>query len=193
MSYACVDRVACGAGYLGHDVAVFADEGVDDRALACVRASYYGEAWYAVLYVFLHFGFELCEHKVEQVARAAAGCRRDALRLAESECVELSRVVYLVVVVGLVSHKNHGELGAAEDCSHVLVPVGESGLHVNDEEHHVGLLGCHDNLLADSILEDVVAINDPSAGVYYRKLASVPLALAVLAVACGAAVSLTIA
>ena len=102
----------------------------------------------------------------------------------QSECVELSRVVYLVVVVGLVSHEYHGELGAAEDGCHVLIPVGKSGLHVNDEEHHVSLLGCHYHLLADGILEDVVALHDPSAGVYYRKLASVPLALAVLAVAC---------
>ena len=108
------------------------------------------------------------------------------MRFAKSQSVELGSIVNLVVVVGLVGDENNGELCAAQNCCHILVPVGQSSLYIDEEEHEVGLFCSHDYLLADGIFEDVIALNHPSTGVYNRKLASVPLAFAILAVACSA-------
>ena len=46
LAEACVDAVARGSGYLGDDVAVFADERVDDAAFACVWSPDDGETGY---------------------------------------------------------------------------------------------------------------------------------------------------
>ena len=71
-------------------------------------------------------------------------------------------------------------------CSHVLVPVGQTGCNVNKEEHQVGLFGGYNHLLAYFFFKDVIRLYHPSSGVDNGKLLSVPLALAVLTVACGA-------
>ena len=104
----CVYGVACRSCDFGHDVTLFAYECVDDAALSGVGSSHYGEAWDAVLYRFALVGGHFREHEVEQVARAASRCRRDALRFTQSERVELRSVVYLVVVVGLVGYEDYG-------------------------------------------------------------------------------------
>ena len=88
------------------------------------------------------------------------------MRLAESERIKFGCVVNLVVVVRLVGNEDDGELRAAQNLSHVLVPVRQSCLDVHEEEHEVCLFCCHDHLLADGVLEDVVALHHPSAGVY---------------------------
>ena len=181
-----VYAVARGARYLRHDVAILAYECVDDAALAGVGSAHYGEAGDAFLYGLAALVLELREHEVEQVARAAARSCAYALRVAESEGVELRCVVNLVVVVGLVGHEYHWQLGAAQYLCHVLIPVGESRLRVYEEEHEVGLLRGHEHLAAYGILEYIIGVDHPSACVYYGEFASVPLALAVLAVACGA-------
>ncbi len=160
-----VDGIACRAGNLRHDVAVLADEGVDDRTFACVWTPNDSETRNAVLHLFLRVGLQLGEHEVEKVARATACCGGDTLRLTQSERIELGSIIYLVVVVGFVGNKHHGEFRATENLRNVLVPIGESGLHVDEEEHKVGLLCGYDHLLADGILEDVVAVDNPSTGV----------------------------
>ncbi len=69
-----VDGIACGAGDVGDDVPVFADEGVDERRLAGVGAAYDCEAGYVVeLFGPVGvFGGEVFDHFVEEVAGAVA-------------------------------------------------------------------------------------------------------------------------
>ena len=71
---ASVNRVACSACYLSHDVAILADESVDNRALACVRTTYNCETWDAVFHLFPGVGLKLREYEVEQIARTTARC-----------------------------------------------------------------------------------------------------------------------
>ena len=129
-----VDAVAGCSGNLRHDVAVFADKCVDDAALSGVWSSHHGKAWYAFFEQFAAVVFQLRHHVVEQVSRAASCSRADTHRVAESELVELCRIVYQVVVVCLVCHENHRQLRAAQNLCHVHVPVCHSRSDVHEEE-----------------------------------------------------------
>ena len=181
----CIDAVARGARNLGHDVAVLADESVDDARLTGVRTSHDGEAGNVVVHNLLGLLGQRSDHNIEQDARSATCGSADALGVAQSELVELGGLVGLTAVVDLVGHKDHGQLGAAKNGGHVLIPIGEARLHIHEEEHEVGLLGSHLHLFADGTFEDVVGLHYPSAGIDDGELLSVPLALAVLAVARG--------
>ena len=63
------------------------------------------------------------------------------------------------------------------------VEICDSILYVYDEKNEVCLFGGEGYLFADLFFEDVVGVDNPSAGVYERKLTRSPFALAVLAVA----------
>ena len=68
----------------------------------------------------------------------------------------------------------------------MVVEVGDAVHGVDDEEDDVGLLDGQLDLLVDLAFEDVLAVDHPAAGVDNRKFASLPVHLAVLAVAGGA-------
>ena len=170
----CVDTVAGGAGNLGDDVAVFADEGIDDAALAGIGAAYDGKAGDIVFHILLGLQGQTVEDGVEQVARTATGGGADAEGIAQTEAVELGSLIVFGTVVYLVSHKDYGQLGTAQDERHILVPVGETGLDIYQEEHQIGLFGGDEHLLADGVLEDVVRVDYPSTGIDYRKFFSIP-------------------
>ena len=129
------------------------------------------------------FFLETAHDHVEQVARAASAQGRDAVGVAQPQPVELGGVVLLVVVIGLVGHQDDGQLRAPQDGGHLHVEVGHAVLHVDQEEHHIGLFDGDKHLLAYFFLKDVVGIDHPSSGVHHRELLSVPFALSILAVA----------
>ena len=181
-----VDAVAGGAGDVGDDVALLADEGVDDGALADVGTAYDGKAGDVGVDVVLGLLGELADDDVEQVAGTVAVGGGDAEGVAQAEGVELGCAILLLGAVGLVGGKDDGGLRAAQDVGHLLVEVGDAVLDIDHEEHHVGFLDGDEHLLADLLLEDVVGVDHPAAGIDDGELASAPFALAVLAVAGGA-------
>ena len=169
-----VDAIAGGTGYLSHNVAILAYEGVDNAALAGVGTAHHSEARYVVLDILLVLGGQTIQYGIEQVARATScGCA-DAERLAQAQFVKLGGLIVFRTVVHLIGYKYHGQLGAAQYEGHILVPVCQTGLHIYQEEHQVGLLGGHKYLLAYSVLEHVVRVDYPSPGVHYRKFLTVP-------------------
>ena len=56
---ACIDRIACCTCYLCHDIAVFANKGIDNRTLASIRSTYHGETWNTVLNFVLNVSLKL--------------------------------------------------------------------------------------------------------------------------------------
>ena len=90
-------------------MSVLTDEGIDETALSDVGSSHDSEAWYAILDLLPTLSIEFFEHLVEQVSCAASCCRADAHGVAESQFVELCRLVVLVEIVGLVGHENDGQ------------------------------------------------------------------------------------
>ena len=167
-------------------MAVLADEGVDKAALAGIGPTHHGKAGYTLLYQFAAAHLQFFHHQVEQVARTASSGGADAVGLTESQLVELGGIIALHVVVHLVGHKQHGELGFAQYHGHIAVPVGHTVGHVHHEEHQVGLFGGYHHLLADFLLEHIVRVDHPPSGVDHGEFLAAPLTLAVLAVACGA-------
>ena len=102
---------------------------------------------------------------VEQVASTGTGGSTDTEGVAEAELIELVLTVEVLAVVGLVCHEHDGKFGAAQDEGNVLVEVGEAVLDIDQEQHEVGLLSSNDDLLANLLLEDVVAVDNPAASI----------------------------
>ena len=86
-------------------MAVFADEGVDERAFACVGSAYDGEAGDVVEpgVVFVGFG-QVLDHFIEEVAGAVAVDGRYWVWVAKAEAVELGHIVDPLVRIDLVGH-----------------------------------------------------------------------------------------
>ena len=182
-----IDGIARGAGDVGHDVAFLADEGVDERRLSGVGASDDRELGDVLLGGSLVVAFRHILHDlVEEVACARTVGARHLHRVAEAELIEFGGIEAGVAHVFLVGHHNHRLLRAAENLGHLVVEVGDAGGAVDHEEDHVGLLDGDRHLLVDLLLEHVVGIDHPAAGVDDREFLAVPVNFAILAVARGA-------
>ncbi len=90
---------------------------------------------------------------------------------------------YALGLVCLIGAENHRRFRAAQDLCNLGVEICDSVLYVYDEKNEVCFFGGEGYLFADLFFEDVVGVDNPSAGVYERKLTRSPFALAVLAIA----------
>lgn len=178
-----IDAVAGGTGDVGDDVALLADEGIDEAALAHVGTSHNGKAGDVLLHPDVFVRRELADDEVEQVACAVAIGSADADGIAQAKAVELGGAVLLLGAVGLVGSEDDGGVGTTQDVGHLLVEIGNAMLHIYKEEYQVGLADGNDYLLTYFLFKYVVAVDDPSAGIYNGEFVSAPLALAVLTVA----------
>ena len=86
-------------------------------------------------------------------------------------------------MVCLIGAEDHRRFRAAQDLCNLGVEICDSILYVYDEKNEVCFFGSEGYLFADLFFEDVVGVDNPSAGVYERKLTRSPFALAVLAIA----------
>ena len=179
---AAVDGVARGACDGGDHGAVLAGDHVDERGFADVGAADDGDAWQAVLGLFLALG-EVGHEGVEQFAGAAAGDAGDGVGVAQSQGVEFGEGVHLLRVVHFVHDQEDGFGLAAEHVGDVLVHGGEPLAGVDEEEDGVGLVDGEGDLPAYFLFELVVAAHDVSAGVDDGEVFAVPVGVAVLAVA----------
>ena len=93
------------------------------------------------------------------------------------------RAVHQVIVVHLVDDENHFLRRAAQQIGHRHVQIGDPGRHFDQKQNHVGLLDGQHHLLADFLLENILSAQRVSARIDHRKLAAVPVGLAVMAVA----------
>jgi hypothetical protein len=102
-----VDRVARGAWHLGDDRPLLADERVQQRGLAHVRATEDRHADRLLTHRHETAAGQPVDHLVEEIAGAVAVQRRQRERLAEPEPVELQRVDVPPRVVQLVGQDEH--------------------------------------------------------------------------------------
>ena len=151
-----VDGVAGGTCNLGHDVTIFADEGVDDARLTGIRTAHHGKAGDAVFEIVLGFLGQGLDHLVEQIARTTARGSADGPGITQSELIELILVVEVLTVVGLVGHQDHRQFSTAQDLCHVHVPACHTVVDVTEEQHEVGFLGGDDHLFTDLLFKDIV-------------------------------------
>ena len=179
------DRVACGAGDRGDDVALLAEQGIRQRGFPDVGAPDDGDVGQIVLLVGGSVGGQRCEDGIHQVSRTASGHRTDAVGVAKTEGVEFVRAEYQIVGVDLVADQNHLLRGAAQDVGHEHVEVGDAGADLHKEEDHVGFVDGQQDLSADLVFEDILRVDGVAAGVDDREFAAVPVGFAVMAVAGG--------
>lgn len=97
-------------GYLGHYVAVFAYEGVDDARLTHVRSPYDGKAWNVFEHLFVGHVFKLFHDEVEQVARSSACCRADAHGVSQPQLIRFGCLVGVSAVVYLIGYQDDGHV-----------------------------------------------------------------------------------
>ncbi len=89
-----VDRIAGSTGYIGYDMAVSSDKGVDYRRLACVGAAYDSKLRNLIELVLVLLGYrQVFHYLVKQVAGTIAVDRRNGVRVAEAEFVEFGYIV----------------------------------------------------------------------------------------------------
>ena len=73
-------------------------------------------------------------------------------------------------------------MGAAENLCHIHVPVCQTRLVIYKKKNQIGLLCGYENLTTDSILKDIIRLDDPSTGIYNGKLMTIPGTFAILTV-----------
>ena len=186
-----VDGVARGAGNVGHDGAVGAQDAVEQRGLTGVGAADDGHVQrigelIGDLVLFLRKqGHDI----IEQVARAMTMQGRERRGLADAERIELPDVVVLAIgVVELVHQQKDRLVAALEHAGNRLVLLGDTGAAVDHKQDDGGFLGGGEGLVADGRCKDIVALERlDTARVDDGELAAVPIGRVIRAVARDAA------
>ena len=172
-------RVAGSAGNVGNDIAVRADQLVDERRFADVWLAYdrYGKRVAACI---LRRG-ELRAHCVEKIADAAAVRRRNKIRLAQTELV---KIVYVIARrrVRFVDCEHDGLFTAPQNLGYLAVARQYALLYVGEEYHRVAEPHSFVSLLAHRTHDIVVAVVD-TARIDKRKDLTAPFAIGVKSVA----------
>ena len=186
-----VDGVARGAGDVGHDGAVRAQDAVEQRGLTGVGAADNGHVQRVGELVgdLVLFLGEQGHDVVEQVARAMAVQGRERRGLTDAERIELPDVVVLAIgVVELVHQQKDRLVGALEHAGDRLVLLGDAGAAVDHKQDDGGFLGGGEGLVADGRGKDVIALERlDAARVDDGELAAVPIGRVIRAVARDAA------
>ncbi len=150
-----VVAVACGAGYVGYNVSLLSEEGVDHGRFAHVRTAHHRKT--------RQVGIVLCgvvrqvfHHLVQQLASSCACHGRKRENLTQSEGVELSRLAELARDIRLVNSEYHFFLASAKHHRHILVEHMHSCLSVDHENYHIGFVNGEVHLFADFLLENVI-------------------------------------
>ena len=169
-----VDRVARSACYVGDDVALLTDEGIDERRLTRVGSADDSDTWSIESLVDVFAFGEVLRDGIEEVTRTATADSGDRHGITEAEAVELGCLVVLGEVVRLVRYEEDGLLRAAELGCDLIIEVGDAALDVDDEEDDIGFLHGDLYLLVDLAFEDIFAAYYPTAGVDDGELAVEP-------------------
>ena len=186
-----VDGVARGAGNVGHDGAVGAQDAVEQRGLTGVGAADDGHVQRIGELVgdFVLLLGQQGHDVVEQVARAVAVQGRERRGLTDAEGIELPDAVILAIgVVELVHQQKDRLVAALEHAGDRLVLLGDAGAAVDHKQDDGGFLGGGERLVADGRGEDVIALERlDAARVDDGELAAVPIGRVIRAVARDAA------
>jgi hypothetical protein len=176
-----VDRVARRPRLRRHDHPFLAEQTVDERRLAHVRAADQGKP--RRLGHLLAPARQTRYERVEQVPgpQALSGGHGD--RVAEPEPVELRREPLLARVVHLVGGHDHGHAAPAQLTRELRVARPQPGTSVDHEHGKIGLLDRDQRLAADLLGHLVLTREVDAAGVDQREVQPVPVRVDLLAVA----------
>ena len=179
-----VDGVARRAGNIGDDHAFLAEDTVEQARLADIRLSDDGDLDDVLVILVLVIFRERVHARIEQVARAVSVHRRDLDRVTETERVKLIRVrVHAAGLVTFVDRQYHRLFRLFEHRGDLRVRRGQPDRYVHDHDDDVRRFDGDLRLTAHETQHIVVRARLDAAGIHEQEIASVPLAVAVNAVA----------
>ena len=174
-------RVPGCAGYVGYDEALLAQQLVDEQRLAHVRPADDGDAKVVAGHIFL-FGRQFLDELVEEIAGVLSVLRRNGMRIARAELVELVEVRALGIV-DLVGDHEPGLSGLAHELGDARVAWMDADLCIHDQQHEIGFLDRLLDLLANLEVHRKRRIFAKAAGVDEPERACVPFGPRVVTVA----------
>ena len=179
-----VHGVARGSGLVGNYDALFAEDEVDERALAHVGLADDGHVDALVVLLALLRGREMRHAGVQKVACAVPVHGGELDRVAEAERIELVEPrVRQPGRIHLVHAQHHRLFGAQQHISHLAVRGGDAGADLRHQDDHVRRVDGDLRLLAHEEQYLAVGRGLYAAGIHYIKFPPVPLALGVEPVA----------
>ncbi|CDB11677.1 uncharacterized protein BN744_02853 [Bacteroides sp. CAG:633] len=88
------------------------------------------------------------------------------------------------VIISLVGYQQHRLFGTAQNSGYVHIQVSHTVHYIDYEQNNICFVDSHQHLFTDFFLKDIIRIDNPSTGIYYRKLTPQPFRFAVLAIPC---------
>jgi hypothetical protein len=180
---------AGGAGQVEGDQPLLAQPGVDEGRLADVGAAADGQPHRPVLVgqglvlVLVVLAEEVLQRGLDQAAHALAVGRRDRVRIADAELVELGQQRRFLHALGLVGRQQHALVGAAQVARDVVVLGRQAGPDIDHEDHRIGLGHGLAGLLGHFLEDAGGRLGLEAAGVDDDELVLADLAVTVVAVA----------
>ena len=170
---------------IGHHGAVFVQQAVQERALACVRTAENSKANRAFFAAFTtnrsrEHGNDFVHQRKASIARE----RTDGTREAETELQELVAFLTVGTVFALVRHKNHLLVELADHAGKLFVKLGNAHANIHHKEHQVSFFDGIKNLGAHAIGEHVDGIvRQKSTGINHRKFMALVIGRLVMPIA----------
>ena len=178
-----VDGITGGAGLVGHDHTILAQNAVGQAGLAHVGTADDGNGDAVLLHHSLA-EVQMGAHCIQQIARTVTVHGRNGHHLVKAEVVELVQLHgSLAHLVALVHGKNNGLVAAAQHVRHSLIGCGQAVAHVRDHDDAVGGVNGDLRLLAHVGQNALGGLGLNAAGIHQQKLVAVPLAVGKNAVA----------
>ena len=173
-----VDGVAGGAGLVGHDQAVLAQDVVDEAGFAHIGAAddSNGDAVVSILRLFLKV--EVSADGVQQVTGAVAMHAGNGDQLAQAQAVEIVQLHRrLADLVALVDSQHYGLAAAHQHAGDVLVLRGHTGRKLGDHDDAICGIDGQLGLLTHVGQQAIVDAGLDTAGIHQQELVTAPFAV----------------
>ena len=174
-----VNGIPGGAGLIGHDHPVFAQNKVHQAGFAHVGAADDGHGNAVVLRFVLIGKVQVLAHGIQQVAGAVAVHAGNRDQLAQAQGVKVIQLHGGVAhLVAFVYRNDHRLAAAAQHGRHFLILRRHAGAHVHHHHDAVRCINGQLRLLTDVAYNAVVALRLDAAGINQQHFVVQPLAVA---------------
>ena len=181
-----IDRVSGGARDVCDYMTLLSYEGVYNGGFTGVRASYDGESGHARLRLLFFLLRQILDDDVQEVAGAESGRGGHIHRVSKAEGIELRHIEAGIVDIAFIGHQDYRFPGTPQYLRHMVIQVRDTVGSIHHEEDYIRFVHRHVYLLVYFLLENILGVHHPAAGVDNRELPAAPVHLAVLSVARGA-------
>ena len=178
-----IDGVSRGTGYIGYNVSLLPDKGIDKRRLTGIGATYHGKAREFLLCFTLVLLGKRVYDSVQKISGTGAIDSTNGIGIPQAESVKLSTLVANLECIRLISNQKNRLLGTSKQPRDLPIQVGHPGHYIHNEEDYIGLFYCYLYLLIYLGLENILTAGDPSSRINDGELVPRPVGMPILTVA----------